>query len=456
MNNQKPSLLNRIPLPALIAAWIGLVAIGAVLVFVVFFNNDTPAAAPTPIAPQPTANTGQVVNPPPAPVVQPTAAAPVAEATPLPQPTVPALQDPNMGFGIQADFLTSPDVDFTAQARRLRMGWVKQQMRWGVFSPAPGQFDWTGFDRAIDQAADKGIKVMLSIVTAPQWSHPGVQATTEDPEAINAPPDDLNAYATFVGEVVDRYKGKVHAIEIWNEQNIDAEWRATPQAVSPEKYVEMLKLASAVIKAKDPNIIVISGALAPTGYFVGGCSAAGCDDGPYLKRMFDLGFLNSVDCVGVHVNGYNVPPDKTHTEGFNDATATFRGPFDNPIPSWYFRGTLELYRDTVQNQKPLCVTEFGWATNEGFGVVVPGYEFASDNTLQEQSDWIVQAYKLMEEWKYVKLAFLFNLNYAQMSPTKAADRTAGWSIMDTEGNGRPAFEALRLYMKARAEGTLQP
>ncbi len=461
MRKQNPSLLSRIPLPALVAVWLVLVGLGAVLVYQAFFRPTDSAAKPTvvaaapaqPAAPAGVATAAPVAVPPTAVAAQPQQ--PQQPAAPAPTPTVPALQESGIGFGIQADFITSDSVDFTDQARRLRMGWIKQQMRWGVFSPAQGQFDWTGFDRAIDQANAKGLKVMLSIVTAPQWSHPALQPTTEDPEAINAPPDDLNQYAQFVAEVVKRYPGKVHAIEIWNEQNIDAEWRAVPQAVSPEKYVEMLKLASQAIKAVDPNVIVISGALAPTGYFVGGCSAAGCDDGPYLKRMVDLGALSAVDCVGVHVNGYNVPPDKSNKDGFNDPTATFRGPFENPIPSWYFRGTLELYRDTVQNQKPLCVTEFGWATSEGFGVTVPGYEFANDNTLQEQADWTVQAFQLMEEWQYIKLAFLFNLNYAQMSPNKASDRTAAWSIMDLEGGGRPAFEALRLYMKARAEGKTQ-
>ena len=457
MRKQNPSWLNRIPLPAMVAAWLVLVGLGAFLVFQAFFKPASSAAnKPTAVAAAPT---------------QPAAAAPIATAAPLDiapttvsaqpgsdnppapaaTPTLPALQDPSMGFGIQADYITSDSVDFTQQAKRLRMGWIKQQMRWGVFSQAQGQFDWTGFDRAINQAADKNLKVMLSIVTAPQWSHPNLPVTADDPGAINAPPDDLNQYAQFVGEVVKRYPGKVHAIEIWNEQNIDAEWRSVPQAVSPEKYVEMLQLASQTIKAIDPNIIVISGALAPTGYFAGGCSAAGCDDGPYLKRMVDLGALSAVDCVGVHANGYNVPPDKTNIEGYNDPAATFRGPFDNPIPSWYFRSTLELYRDTVQNQKPLCVTEFGWATSEGFGYTPPTYEFANDNTLQEQADWITQAFQLMEEWKYIKLAFLFNMNYAQMSPDGVKDRTAGWSIMDTEGHERPAFETLRQYMKQRAQ-----
>ena len=92
----------------------------------------------------------------------------------------------------------------------------------GVFSAAPDQFDWTGFDQVINEASKQGLKVMLSIVTAPEWSRPSAAGL-----GIEGPPDDLNAYAKFVGEVVDRYKGKVHAIEIWNEQNIDAEWKTT-------------------------------------------------------------------------------------------------------------------------------------------------------------------------------------------------------------------------------------
>ena len=451
------SIWNRLPLPVLIGGWLLAVIVGVVLIFTQFVNKPEPAATLQAIAQNTPASVKPIVNPGnPTPTpdtaaptqltqpAQPTAHTPPAPATTA---TLPPLQDPMFGYGLQADYITGDVVYTVKQAKRLRMDWVKQQMRWGVFSPAPGQFDWSGFDLVVNEANQQGLKVMLSIVTAPKWSHPNLPVTADDPGAINAPPDDLNEYAKFVGEVVDRYKGKVQAIEIWNEQNIDAEWRSVPQAVSPEKYVEMLKLASQVIKSKDPNIVVISGALSPTGFFAGGCTAQGCDDGPYLKRLFDLGFLQSADCIGAHVNGYNVPPDKTNTEGYNDPTATFRGPFTNPIPSWYFRSTLELYRDTVQNQKPLCVTEFGWASSQGFGYTPPSYEFANDNTLQEQADYITQAFTLMKQWGYIKMAFLFNLDYAQKSPDGVKDRTAPWSIMDQNGATRPAFEALRLYMK---------
>ena len=437
------SFFNRIPLPVLIIVWLGLVALGAVLVYTVFFNKSVDSTAQAPVQQAPIAQATKPAKPAPTQAAQSNGEQPPATAQPTKAPTISPLQDPSFGYGLQADYLTGDIPGTVKQAKRLRMDWIKQQVRWGVFSQAPDQFDWTGFDQVVDAASQQGLKVMLSIVTAPEWSRPSAAGL-----GIEGPPDDLNAYAKFVGEVVDRYKGKVHAIEIWNEQNIDAEWKTNPQVVSPEKYVEMLKLAYETIKAKDPNIVVISGALSPTGYFLGGCSEAGCDDGPYLKRMVAAGALNYADCVGVHANGYNVPPDKTHTDGYNDTTATFRGPFTNPIPSWYFRSTLELYRDTVQNQKPLCVTEFGWGSSEGFGYTPPSYEFVNDNTLQEQGDYIVQAFDLMKAWGYVKMAFLFNLDYAQKSPDGVKDRTAPWSIFDQAGAARPAFEQLRLHMKS--------
>ncbi|HJW84454.1 MAG TPA: hypothetical protein VJ754_09125, partial [Anaerolineae bacterium] len=268
------------------------------------------------------------------------------------------------------------------------------------------------------------------------------------PGAVFGPPDDLNAYAQFVGEVVDRYQGKIHAIEIWNEQNIDSEWRTTPQVVSPERYVEMLKLAYQVIKSKDPNIIVISGALSPTGFFGGGCDARGCDDQPYLRRMTELGFLQYADCVGVHANGINFPPDKRHDEGYNDPTAKYRGPFDNPHPSWSFRSTLEDYYAITGRQKKLCVTEFGWPSYEEISATPKaGYEYGMDNTAQEQAAWIVQAFQQMRDGGYVKLAFLFNLDFAQKSPEKGMDRAAPWSITKLDGTERPAVREVRRFMK---------
>jgi hypothetical protein len=271
------------------------------------------------------------------------------------------------------------------------------------------------------------------------WSRQGLEGT-------HGPPDDLNAYANFVGMVVDRYKGNIQAIEVWNEQNLSREWAVNPQQLSAARYVEMLKLSYTAIKTRDPGIIVISGALSPTGWDDG---VEATDDFRYLQQMIDAGMLNYADCVGVHHNGYNIGPDvsaQTVTQNPKAATAQFQGPFKPfngglPHHSWFFYDTLQTYAKMV-GSKPLCVTEFGWASSEGYPDVPQGFEFAKDNTLQQQADYIVQAFGLMRQWGFVKLAFLWNLDYGNKG-TGYLDDVVPYSLVGTDGLPRPAFEALR-------------
>src|SRR5512139_2649038 len=96
------SFLNRIPLPVMIIAWLGLVALGAVLVYTVFFNKpaDTTAQAPTKSAP-----IAQVTKPA---QPAPTQAVQQPQATPL--PTVNPKFGPDglypemdFGYGVQVN-----------------------------------------------------------------------------------------------------------------------------------------------------------------------------------------------------------------------------------------------------------------------------------------------------------------------------------------------------------------
>jgi hypothetical protein len=372
---------------------------------------------------------------------------PAPPATPQPA-AAPVEEEEEFGYGIAIHGTGGGTnlVDYMmGQVESLGLGWVKQQMRWSDVERAPGEMDWGMYDLIVDSANQRGIKVMLSIVDAPAWTHDSY--VDDNPEA--APPDDLSAYANFVAQVVDRYKGRIHAIEVWNEQNLDREWD-TAEGVSPEKYVEMLRLAYQSIKTRDPNIMVISGALSPTGGL--GTEEGNpervifMDDFDYLDRMIDAGFLNLCDCVGAHHNGINMPPNVEWDEGYNDPDAQFRGPFDNPHHSWSFKSTLWGYHDRITaagSQKPLCVTEFGWATAEGLEGYPPGFEFALDNTLEEQAEWNVRAFQLMREWGFVRLAFLWNLNFSQLHGGLGAESpNAPYAIIDMQGIARPAFGAI--------------
>jgi hypothetical protein len=356
----------------------------------------------------------------------------------------PPAGDEAFGYGIAVNGVGGGDPAYwMGQVDRLGLGWVKQQIKWKDWESTPGEMDWSGFDAVVEAANDRGLKVMFSVVDAPEWSRSYTDQNTE-----GAPPDNLEVVADFMGRLVDRYKGRIHAIEVWNEQNLDREWD-TAAGVDAERYVEMLRLSYEAIKSRDPNIIVISGALSPTGGRQTDPNnpdrVIWMDDFDYFDRMIELDALSYCDCVGAHHNGINMPPDVAWNEGYNDPTAQFRGPFDNPHHSWSFKSTLWGYHERIQaadGDTPLCITEFGWASAEGFDGHPPGFEFALDNTVEEQAQWDVQAFKLMREWGFVRLAFLWNLNYSQLG-WGPEDPNAPYAVIDFEGAPRPAFDALQ-------------
>ena len=319
----------------------------------------------------------------------------------------------------------------------LRLRWIKQQVRWKSMESQPGEIDWSVLDFIMPSAQKFDVKLMLSVLTAPDWARePGVFLGRE------GPPADPLAYANFVAEIVKRYPGRVHAIEVWNEQNIDREWTSL-QGLSAANYVELLRSTYEVIKAIDPGIIIISGALAPTGINDG---ESAVDDIAYMQQLIDAGVLDWADCIGAHHNGYNIGPDHLYDAIPNDADAIFRGPFENPHPSWSFRSTLEGYANTIRlagKATKLCVTEFGWASSEDLDGASLGFEFALDNTLAEQAEWISRAMSNMEEWGFVWLAFIWNFNYGPQAGYDVTNDNVPYSLIGPGFKFRPAFDAIR-------------
>ena len=151
------------------------------------------------------------------------------------------------------------------------------------------------------------------------------------------------------------------AIEVWNEPNLDREWPA--DQMGGANYTELLKKAYPRIKAANPNTIVISAALSPTGAFSGGCGSIGtvygCDDKPFLQEMVNAGALNYLDCVGVHYNEGLLAPSATSGDPRGNShhyTRYFRGMLDAGIyiaPSAFEVGflstahTQEIVEETV-------------------------------------------------------------------------------------------------------------
>jgi len=316
--------------------------------------------------------------------------------------------------------------------------WVKQQIEWLRYEPAKGQYNWGEIDRLVDSCNAAGLKVLLSVVKAPRWARP-----PHTDFSVEGPPANPQDLADFLAAMSARYCGRVQAIEVWNEQNINYEWGNEPP--DPARYVQLLAASYKAIKGVCPEMIVVSGALTPAGDVTIGGQWRAVDDVNYLEAMYQHGLKNHCDAVGAHPSGYNVPPDADWMT-WSDPTASFRGPSDNHHHSWVFRGTMEGYRNIMlkygDGNKRIWPTEFGWASIENMtSSPFPGYEYAADNSEAEQAQYLARAYQMGRDWGWAGVMFLWNLNFAPVAG--ARDEKAAFSILYPDWSPRPAYAALR-------------
>ena len=248
-------------------------------------------------------------------------------------------------------------------------GWVRIEFRWNEAEPqAKGSYDANiiaRYDRAIDTARAAGAKVLVFVNGAPRWAS-GSRIPMMKPQN----PSD---YADFVRFVAARYAGRVSAWEVWNEENTSRFW---PSGPNPAAYVPLLKAAYPAVKAADPNALVVFGGVSQNDYsFIEGAYAAGA------KGYFDV--------MAVHPYPGPNPPEAVWHQGGRIGPMAFSG-FREVRSSMLARG----------DDKPIWLTEFGWSTTttESWGV-----------TQAQQADYLTRAYKLLESYPYVAIAYWYNL-----------------------------------------------
>jgi hypothetical protein len=315
--------------------------------------------------------------------------------TPAPTLTPPPVTTDTFETGGHVFGFTAPDL-----MRAAHMTWVKFQI---IYSRGDAPSTVQTF---IDKARAQNFKVLLSVKGVPS------QVMTS---GFNAD------YAAFLGGVAAL---KPDAIEVWNEENIDREWPAGH--ISGATYTDLLRLVYPAIKAANIGTLVITGAPAPTGFFSGQCASSGCDDNIFIQQMAQAGAANFMDCVGIHYNEGVLPPSATSSDPRGNSSHYSR----------YYPAMVDLYT-SVFPSKPLCFTEIGYLSPEGFGALPPGFEFAANITVQNQADWLSQAVQLARASRRVRLFIIWNVD----ATTFNADPQAGYAIV-RPGGGCPACTKL--------------
>jgi LysM repeat protein len=346
-------------------------------------------------------------------------------SVPSPSPATPSQS--GLGYGIQVHLIGQDKDRVLGAVNDLGFSWIKQQIEWKLFEPVRGQIQWAELDAMVNAAEAHHLSVLFSVVKAPAWARP---TTAED-----GPPTNYQDYWTFVGALAARYKVRVDAYEIWNEQNLRREWNG--DTLSASRYMQLLAGAYNAVKGADPGAAVVSGALAPTGWNDG---VTAIDDRVYLDAMYAAGLKSFSDMVGAHPNGWANSPTSYCCRQEGDV------PSHNDHHSFFFRHTLEDYRNIMvrwgDGNTRIWATEFGWGTLEGLGgSPQPGYEFVSYNSLSDQANYLTQAFSLARSYSFVGAMFVWNLNFCPVAGAGAEQ--CYWGIVGPDWTPRPAYDALK-------------
>jgi hypothetical protein len=363
-----------------------------------------------------------VITPPPAPT-------PLPQATRTPRPlSVPDYGVHTFIWGQPAT--TRRDLQLVTDAG---FNWIKSLFPWReIEGAAKGQFTWTEADRVVRASRDAGINVIARLDFEPTWSRKD--------QAHNGPPDNYQDYWDFVSAFVARYStgssiGRVRAVEIWNEPNLDREWGQQPiNADSAADYVRLLDGAYQAAHSADPNIIVLSAGLSPTGV-TDGHSA---DDLEFLKWMYSAGLQGKFDVLGAHANA-QAP----------EVRAPLASLKDFPHPSFYFRRIEQLRQVMVEHgdaAKQMWLLEWGWTSDS----VHPNYAWFAVSE-DKKADNLIGGFNYAREFWTPWLGVMSVWTLADPTWDKTREEY-WWAITDPDGSPRTAYTRIRA---ARESGALR-
>lgn len=344
---------------------------------------------------------------------------------------------PSLTYGIQA-FLwwdhgfAGRDLDWVY---RMVFSHVKQTFAWEDVEPARGVYDFTQSDRILDMIEGRGLHLVARLSDAPEWAHPSVGGVRHV-DYVDAPPDDFADFATYCRTLAERYRGRIAAYQVWNEPNLSREWgNRTPDAAG---YVGLLAACSEAIRAADPDAIIISAGLSPTGNY----DDSAHPDDIYLQAMYDADFEHYADVVGMHAPGY-APPQVSPDEAEANGSQRF----------FTFRRVEDLRRIMVRNgdaARQVALLEVGYTTNQ----VHDNYRWFAVSE-EEQAQYMVEAYEYAAgHWR--PWVGLMSAIFIAKPDWTSEDEEWWFAITTPDGYTRPAYIALANMAKYCDDGVKPP
>lgn len=277
---------------------------------------------------------------------------------------------------------------------------VRFDITWAMVQPKPDVYDWKYFDATVNLARQHGLEVLAVIAYGAEWARANPAVEVTDPSLTPPIPTE---YAWFAYQVVQRYKDRVHAWEIWNEPNNNIYWQP---AADPIGYTEVLKNAYLAVKYADPSAVVALGGL---GYDIGLAPA------PYLKEIYQAGGGPYFDAAARHpytMDWEGVPVLTRHIEEI--------------------RRVMEAYGD---GHKMIWITEYSSPASR------------KERAWQIQAGWLVQSLDVMFAFDYVGAVFWHSLRDESPEDSPKYDEVgSNYGLIEYDWMIKTSYEAYRDYI----------
>lgn len=193
---------------------------------------------------------------------------------------------------------------------------------WPNLEPSKNRWRFEMLDRYAAIAAERHVGLLLPLGLSPTWASARPLEKSTYAPGNAAEPRDIEDWRTYVRTVVQRYKGRIEAYEIWNEPNLKQFWSG-----SVDQMILLTAEAARIIRSVDPEALIVS-------------PSATQDRGlAWLSEFLSKGGGTVVDVIGYHFYVAPQPPESTFA---------------------LVSSVKDLMRDAAIEDKPLWNTETGW------------------------------------------------------------------------------------------------
>ena len=295
--------------------------------------------------------------------------------------------------------------------RELGAGTIVQFFPWAYVESARGRYDWTRTDAIIRLARQQGLRVIARLGLTPGWARPA------DSPLTTLPDSSFRAFAAYAAAFAARYAADVRHIIIWNEPNLSAEWGFEP--ADPARYARLLREVYPRVKAANPEIVVLAGALAPT--LEAADSPVGMNDLDFLRELYSLGAGARFDALAAHTYGFRELPEAP------------------PAPALLNFRRVELLREIMlangDGDKPVYITESGWNDHPRWQQAVRPSQRAA---------WTVPALQYAEtRWDWLDSLCIWALRY----PADLRGWPDGYTLLTADFLRKPIYFDLQAYAR---------